>query len=165
MEKAQRGSRGTLNNVGELRQAIKDVTFFMQTNDATPAPVRLKVRRPTNSADLFYIGRSQQRRQFQFFDVARGGAAAPETPLFELLRDTTSYERFAFACNGLDQQDNLTGELAKCKLSNLTEQERAFLIERSLIGDLDFTLKVQDLGGRTPARLFALVDYFYTVPN
>ncbi|HKY39917.1 MAG TPA: hypothetical protein VJN18_28470 [Polyangiaceae bacterium] len=163
--KAQRGSRGTLNGVGELKQAIRDVALFLETNSPAPAAVRLKVRRPTDSADRFYIGRLEGVRQFQFFDVARGGAAAPETPLFELLRDSTSYERFAFACNGLDQQDDLTGELAKCKLSNLTEQERAFLVERSLIGDLDFTIKVADLGGRTPVRLFALVDYFYTVPT
>jgi hypothetical protein len=55
--------------------------------------------------------------------------------------------------------------LANCKLSNLSEETRAFLIERSLIGTLDFTIKVEDLAGRTPVKLFALVDYFYTVPT
>lgn len=165
VDKAQRGSRGTLNNVGELKQAIKDVTLFLETNDPLPAPVRLKIRRPTDSADVFYIGRAQGVRQFQFFDVARGGAAAPDTSLFELLRDSTAYERFGFACNALDEQDNLTGALANCKLSNLSEETRAFLIERSLIGTLDFTIKVEDLAGRTPVKLFALVDYFYTVPT
>lgn len=165
IEKAQRGSRGSLNNVGELKQAIRDATFFLETNDPAPAPVRLKIRRPTDSADLFYIGRAQGIRQFQFFDVARGGPAAPETPMFELLRDSTSYERFGFACNGADELDDLPGGLAKCKLSNLSEQERAFLIERSLIGTLDFTIKRQDLGGRTPVKFFALVDYFYTIPT
>lgn len=88
--KAQRGPRRTLNGVGELKQAFGDVTFLLETNSRVPAAVRLKVRRPTDSADLFYIGSLQGVRQFQFFDVARGGAA-----VFELLRDSISYERWA----------------------------------------------------------------------
>ena len=60
------------------------------------------------------------------------------------MRDGASYERFAFACNGLDELDALPGGLGSCKLSSLTEQERSFLVERSLLGDVDFAVKAKN---------------------
>jgi hypothetical protein len=163
LDKAQRGSRGS--GGGQPRQRFYDATFFLETNNAQPAPVRMLIRRPTSSPDVYYIGKANAEPQFQVFDVARGADHAPENPLFELLRDRTQYSRFAFACNGLNEQSPLGGELDLCKLSNLDENSRAFLVNRSLIGNLDFSIKVSDLEGKQPRRFFAFIQYAYDTLN
>lgn len=142
----------------------------MQTNDPVPAAIPIRVRRPQTNLDVYWIGEAapaggQPGPVFVSFDVAHVIPSSAGDPLFQLLRDTSAYERDAFACNALDANSPLGGQLDLCKLSNLDPGPlgRAYLKGLSLIGDIDIEVPVASLGGRVPAKLFADVHYSYAI--
>jgi hypothetical protein len=149
---------------GQLRQKVEDMTFFLQTNDGTPAAIRMRASRPVLSQDVYFVGPGPDPddnliSKFQTFDIARGSGAPPGSPLAELLRDQTRYEHEMFACNA--QAPGSSGIFPQCRLGTLGQGDRAFLQGRSLIGTYRFSVRVADLGGRIPTSLFAEVKYTY----
>ncbi|MBE7481583.1 MAG: hypothetical protein HS104_16580 [Polyangiaceae bacterium] len=153
------------------KQKLFDVTLFMETNDPTPAAIPIRIRRPETNLDVYWIGQNtpqgggQPSPVFVSFDVAHAIPSSPGDLLFQLLRDTSTYQRDAFACNGLGVNSPLGGQLDLCKLSNLEPSSvgRAYLEGLSLIGDLDIEIPVASLGGRAPTKLFADVRYTHAI--
>jgi hypothetical protein len=146
------------------------MTFFLETNDPTPAAIRMRASRPVTSLDTYYIGHGPdlngtQIPKYQTFDIARGSGAVPGTPLFEVLRDFTRYEHNMFTCNALSPTSPAPPAIFElCRLATVGLNDRAFLEGRSLIGTYVFTVRVEDLAGRTPVRFFAEVRYTYALP-
>lgn len=165
LAKAHRDFRAT-----HRKQKLHDVVFFLQTNDPVPAAIPIRVRRPQTNLDVYWIGEAtppggQPGPVFVSFDVAHATPSSPGDLLFQLLRDTSTYQRDAFACNALDVTSPLGGQLDFCKLSNLEAGSlgRAYLEGLSLIGDLDIEVPVASLGGRVPTKLFADVRYTHAI--
>jgi hypothetical protein len=124
----------------------------------------MRASRPVTSPDVYFVGLGPDPddnlvSKFQTFDIARGSGAVPGSPLAELLRDQTRYEHEMFACNAQDPVSS--GILPQCRLGSLGQGDRAFLQGRSLVGIYSFSVRVEDLAGRVPTRLFAEVKYTY----
>lgn len=154
-EEARRGFRSN-----HTKHKIEDITFFLETDDSDPALVPISVSRPVTQQDSYILGAGPNGLLFLNYDAA---VARPSGNALEpFLRDTTTYAEDAFACNGLGTQDPRSGSLALCQLSELDPGpfKRAFLEGLSLVGGLDLAIRVEDLGGRQPTRLFA--EYLYS---
>ncbi|MFO0565486.1 MAG: hypothetical protein U0263_07475 [Polyangiaceae bacterium] len=83
------------------KQKLFDVTLFMETNDPTPAAIPIRIRRPETNLDVYWIGQTappvggQPSPVFVSFDVAHAIPSSPRDLLFQLLRDTSTYQRDA----------------------------------------------------------------------
>lgn len=150
---------------GQLRQKLHDVWFFLQSDNPTAETVALLVNRPSTSSDRYLIGYDGTGAPlFENFDLAVGANKAPSDPLYELLRDTSSYNREAFACNALTPNSTLTGNYASCELSGIEASGHAFVDGRSLMGPLQLFVRKADLaaaGITSPVKLTTHVVYSY----
>lgn len=152
------------------KQKLYDVVFFLQTNDPVPAAIPIRIRRPQTNLDVYWVGENPKpgaapSPAFVSLDVAHAFPSTAGDLLFQLLRDTSTYQRDAYACNGLDVNSPLGGQLELCKLSNLEKSllGRAYLEGLSLIGDVEIEVPVSALGGRIPNKLFADLRYTHAV--
>ncbi len=146
------------------------MTFFLETNNSTPALIPIQVRRPAITKDVYWLGLTPgpSGPEDALLSLNAFGAipSAPGDLLYNVLHDSTALEHDAFACNALNETDPLDGNLALCQLSTLDPASlgRAYLEGLSLLGPLELEIRVAGLAGRTPVRLFADLRYTYEAP-
>jgi hypothetical protein len=167
LEQAHRGVRAA-----HRKQKIEDITFFLETNDPAPAKIDILIRRPETNKDVYWVGKATDAGGtpfdvFQSFDLALAPAGQPGDLLYNILRSSSSYDRNAFACNGLDESSPQSLLLEDCTLSSLAPGplKRAYLAGLSLIGSLEIRIPTASLGGRIPSKFFARYKYTHETQN